>query len=270
MDKPKVSFVIPVFNTHPWLVQDAIDSCLFQIGIESEIIVVDDGSTTRWYDTVELDDFRIKFFKLETNQGVAVAWDRGIKESTSDYVCPMAADDFLHPDKTILQLELMKQAKVEFSYTGYRELFFNDQDQLTQIRTHGVKNVPENDGKQVFLKLTEGDYCNNFINGASVIMAKEVYNSTPGYDPALRYKQDYDLWLQIAHRHKILGVPFNLMTRRIHSNQAKYFFSKDKELNETTRRTKEYALIKLKWEDSVFPVVHPAVDVDLLKQMGYN
>jgi len=268
----KVSVIIPVYNPQSKLVQDAIDSCLFQTGpVEMEIILVDDGTDLpiKWYNEVDRSDERIKFFQLGTNQGVAVAWDFGIQQATGDWICPMACDDFFHPDKTEVQLTYMKHTKAQFSYSGYRELFFDPSYVLQGVKMHDVANVPDNDGKEIWKKLVEQDFGNNFINGAAVIMSKEVYNSVAGYDKRLRYKQDYDLWLQIADKHKVLGVPLPLMSRRIHSNQAKKFFANDKVLNERYRRSIEYAIIKLKWMDELQPILHPAVDKKVLREEGY-
>lgn len=267
-----ISIIIPVYNQHSWMVQEAINSCLNQTGnVNVEIVLVDDGSDTeeKWYDNVNMSS-NVSFYKLNKNCGVAAAWNYGIKKSKYDIICPMACDDFFHPDKTETQLSYMDQFKIDFSYTGYREQFLDASNQIISVKEHRVINVTNFDGVQIFNKLTEKDYCNNFINGATVIMSKELFNQIGKYDERLRYKQDYDLWLRIAKKHKILGVPHQLMTRRIHNNQAKRYFANNVLLNEQRRRTEEYAIIKLKWENSVYPVQHPSVDTNLLNELGYK
>jgi len=101
---PKVSIIIPIFNSAKYLAQ-AIESGLGQTWDNKEIIIVDDGS--------EDDSLQIaKMFTNETvkileqhNQGAGAARNAGINLAEGDYIQFLDADDILSPNKLSIQVE---------------------------------------------------------------------------------------------------------------------------------------------------------------------
>ena len=72
----KVSFVIPVYNVERYLEQ-CVDSILNQSYKDIEVILVDDGSTDKTLDVVQMyadQDSRIKVISRAPNQGKHTAW----------------------------------------------------------------------------------------------------------------------------------------------------------------------------------------------------
>jgi glycosyltransferase involved in cell wall biosynthesis len=106
-----VSIVIPTYNRAHCLGR-AVDSALQQSHAESEIIVVDDGSTDGTGDFV-LDtyraDRRVRYVRQE-NKGVAAARNRGLAETRGDFVAFLDSDDLWKPWKLELQLACLRQA----------------------------------------------------------------------------------------------------------------------------------------------------------------
>ena len=51
--------------------------------------------------------------------------------------------------------------------------------------------------------------------------------------------------------------------------QTKHQFQNDKQLNEIRRKSIEYAIIKLKWEQELTPITNIKVDLRVLKEEGY-
>lgn len=91
-----ISVVIPVYNKELYL-EKCISSIVNQSYNNIEIIVVNDGSNddsekiiNDWYEK----DKRIKYFK-QSNKGVAVARNKGILESSGEYLYFIDADDFV-------------------------------------------------------------------------------------------------------------------------------------------------------------------------------
>lgn len=97
----KTSVIITNYNYGRYL-PEAINSCLVQSVPFDEIIVVDDGSTDESRDFLNL----VKGVKVifQENKGVASARNRGVVESSGDYILFLDADDMLHRDylKTLL------------------------------------------------------------------------------------------------------------------------------------------------------------------------
>lgn len=88
VERPTVSIVIPCYN-YSHLVGRAIESC---IGQADEIIVIDDGSVDDTKNVVE--NYPVKYI-YQNNQGVAIARNRGVQESTGQYICCLDADDYI-------------------------------------------------------------------------------------------------------------------------------------------------------------------------------
>lgn len=91
-----VSIIIPCYNKSQYI-GEAIESALNQTYSNIEIIVVDDGSTD---DSLEqIKRFVSKGITLvqQENQGVCVARNNAIRQSSGEYIVPLDADDILAP-----------------------------------------------------------------------------------------------------------------------------------------------------------------------------
>ena len=88
-----LSIIIPVYNR-----ADLILKCLDSIPdrTDTEIIVVDDGSTDNTWEVLQGID-RIKAIHQE-NAGPGFARNRGLDEATGDYIMFVDSDDYIYPD----------------------------------------------------------------------------------------------------------------------------------------------------------------------------
>ena len=103
---PLVSILINNYNYATYLGQ-AIDSALSQNYPNTEVIVVDDGSTDNSRDIIEsYGDKIIKIFKK--NGGQASALNTGFAASTGEIISLLDADDIFLPDKLTEVVNLFK------------------------------------------------------------------------------------------------------------------------------------------------------------------
>lgn len=96
IEKPKVSVIIPVYNTEKYL-REALDSISNQTLKEIEIITINDGSTDSSLDILNeyaKKDNRIIVYSQE-NQGQAIARNFGIEKSKGKYIYFFDSDDIL-------------------------------------------------------------------------------------------------------------------------------------------------------------------------------
>ena len=97
-----VSVVIPVYNKEPYLA-DTIDSVLSQTRLPEEIVVVDDGSTDESARIAASYGPRIRLLQ-QANAGESSARNRGIEESTGEWIALLDGDDVWEPEKLERQL----------------------------------------------------------------------------------------------------------------------------------------------------------------------
>ena len=91
---PRVAVVIPNWNGIEDL-QDCIGSLRTQIGVELEIMVVDNGSTDGSISWMQ--DERIPHIPLPSNLGFAPAVNLGFSATTADAVATVNSDTVLEP-----------------------------------------------------------------------------------------------------------------------------------------------------------------------------
>jgi len=100
----KISVIIPTFNREK-LIGNSIKSVLNQTLKNFELIIVDDGSTDNTKEVVDkFQDKRIKYIKLDTNQGASNARNIGIKNAKGKYMSFQDSDDIFYPNKLEIQL----------------------------------------------------------------------------------------------------------------------------------------------------------------------
>ena len=90
----KISIVIPAYNEEAHidgLLRRVLEVDIQSLGFEKEILVVDDGSQDRTYE-VAASFPAVKALRQVPNQGKGIAVQRGIRESTGDWVLVQDAD----------------------------------------------------------------------------------------------------------------------------------------------------------------------------------
>lgn len=98
MTNPKVSVIVPVYNTEKYL-QRCLDSLVNQTLQEIEIILVDDGSKepcALLCDACAQTDPRIKVIH-KVNGGLGFARNTGMEAATGEYIGFVDSDDYIDP-----------------------------------------------------------------------------------------------------------------------------------------------------------------------------
>ena len=98
-----VCVVVPCFNAAGTLAA-AIESALGQREMGSEIVVVDDGSTDASLTVARAFEPRVRVF-AGPNRGVSAARNRGVEETSGEWIVFLDADDLLLPDTLWQRLE---------------------------------------------------------------------------------------------------------------------------------------------------------------------
>lgn len=195
----KFSVIIPVFNAAN-TIRRAIDSVLTQSYAPHEIIVIDDASTDDTHDLLISEySSRINIIQKTTNVGGSVSRNSGMDIATGDYFAFLDADDVWHKDKLMLINTIISaNPTIKLFYHPYT------------FDTITGKRLPENIVvyKLPFIKLLPG----NVIATSCAV----IYNDPDfRFDPAMRYTEDYDLWLRIGYKYKLyfISIPLTQIFR---------------------------------------------------------
>ncbi len=158
--KPKVSIIVPVYNTEKYLVK-CLDSLVNQTLNEIEIIVVNDGSTDS---SPEIIDVYYKKYpqKMKVihkkNGGQASARNMALDISTGEYIGFLDSDDFAKVEAFEKLYECAVENDADYVGCGYTDLIY-DNESYKMLREY-VANKPCTINKQMF----EGGLVFPFIN----------------------------------------------------------------------------------------------------------
>ncbi|ADV44017.1 glycosyltransferase [Bacteroides helcogenes] len=130
---PKVSVIIPIYNTAAYL-RETLDSICNQTLKELEIILINDGSTDESQSIIEEyaeRDTRIKWY-VQPNQGLSVARNQGLLHATGKYIYFMDSDD-------ILDIQALQHCYILCEKKGLDFVFF---DAEPLVESSDSQNIP--------------------------------------------------------------------------------------------------------------------------------
>ena len=202
-----VSIVIPVFNAAAYMKQ-TLESALEQTYRNIEIVAVDDGSSDGSLALLRSYEPRIKVLS-QANRGVSLARNRGVRESSGDFLAFLDADDVWDPTKVERQVSVLTQHPGALAvYCDHRIIdaegnITGPSGALAQPRTSG--------------QLLRNLILSNFIISPSLVMLRRAaFEQVGGFDESVRAAEDYDLWMRIAASGPILYMLDTLVSYRRH------------------------------------------------------
>ncbi|HEY7322765.1 MAG TPA: glycosyltransferase family 2 protein [Candidatus Binatia bacterium] len=107
---PLVSILIPAYNAERWI-GETIRSALAQTWSNTEVIVVDDGSTDRTLQIARQFEAKGVLVVTQPNQGAAAARNKAFSLSHGDYIQWLDADDLLSSAKVARQMQKVQQIR---------------------------------------------------------------------------------------------------------------------------------------------------------------
>jgi glycosyltransferase involved in cell wall biosynthesis len=210
---PSFTVVVPVFNGEKTIHQ-CVMSILNQTHSPNEIIIIDDGSNDKTGEIIK-NKFsvypEIKYL-YQQNQGVSSARNLGIKNSNSENVMFLDADDYWLPNKVELHFKhLIHHPGCMASFTNFYE-----QNQDSVLKPNKYKNTKSFTPNNLLLNFSR-------INGSasSFVGNKESLDSLNGFRNRLKFGEDLDLWVMFSKYNKICEIDDFAVV--IQSNVNKYF-----------------------------------------------
>ncbi len=231
VDQERVSAVVPTYQ-RAHLIADALDSVAGQTWRPFEIVVVDDGSTDGTKDAVAAwaaahPDIPVRFLWQE-NAGGNAARNAGIAAARGAFVAFLDSDDTWDATKTEKQMAVFSDPGIGAVYCGLRE---------TEAETGKTLHEPPLSAPDAatLARLLVRDETGPT---SAWIVRKTVLQAVGGFDPDLRARQDWDLWIRLAAQTRIASVPERLFSLRHHGGP--------RTASDPTRELRAYRAIRAK------------------------
>jgi len=97
MKNASISIITVTFNADRFL-EKLIKSVIEQNSEYTEFIIIDGGSKDNTINIVKQYEANITYWVSEPDKGIYDAWNKGVKQSTGDWIMFLGADDILKPD----------------------------------------------------------------------------------------------------------------------------------------------------------------------------
>jgi len=197
----RVSVIIPTYN-RSWCLAEAIDSVLSQTYRNTELIVVDDGSTDETPALLARYGNRLRCLR-QTNRGVSAARNHGIQAADGVLIAFLDSDDTWQPDKLARQVDFFdRQPAAKICQT-----------EETWIR-RGVRVNPKRRHRKPSGWIFEASLALCLVSPSAVMMRRELLEEMGGFDESLPACEDYDLWLRVSLRYPIHLIDDALVVKR--------------------------------------------------------
>jgi glycosyltransferase involved in cell wall biosynthesis len=206
---PKVSIITAAYN-HVEFVRQSVESVRNQTYRDFEHIVIDDGSTDGTADVLQSFGTQIKYFRQE-NCGTHAAINRGIRESSGEYIAILDSDDAWLPQK----LERQIQAFDQYPGAGmvYSQAYFIDR-----------AGALANNGQPAGRDLGDSAYAmllrDNCIPVLTAVIRRQCFDDVGFFNERLKALSDWEFWLRLALKTPIAFVPEVLALYRVHGHNT--------------------------------------------------
>lgn len=192
----KFSILVPLYNTPETFLKEMIGSVLFQTYSNWELCLADGSDAEHSYvqeicERIAKDDIRIKYRKLEKNEGISANTNKCLEMANGDYICLFDHDDLLHPSALFETMKAICEKDADFVYTD--EAVFKSPN-LHEITFTNFKP----------------DFAPDYLNGNNYIthfvsFSKDLKALVGNFDSDCDGAQDYDMILRLTEKAKTIA-----------------------------------------------------------------
>lgn len=184
-NNPDVSVIVTNYNYEKYISR-AVRSCLNQSHVNHEVIVVDDCSTDNSVETLKPFREHIKIISTDTNGGVAVAANTGVRHSRGQFFIRVDADDYVNKDMCYM-MKTYLEANHDAFCVSCDYLMVDDFENTLERRYAEKENI-----------------------SCGIMYRKDPFVQTGGYNGKMRHREEEELRKRLGQEYKIhhLRIPF--------------------------------------------------------------
>jgi glycosyltransferase involved in cell wall biosynthesis len=246
-DTPLISVVVPTYNRARTLPR-ALLSVLNQGYRNLELIVVDDGSKD---DTdavmATFTDPRIRYVKMERNQGASAARNHGLRLAQGDFIAFQDSDDEWLAGKLERQVEAaLRAGTADVAVFHIKVVYGRDENRVYGIgRVCCVPEISEPESKRDYIELT---HRRNLMSPQTLMFSRSALEKIGPFDTLLKNSVDWDFSLRLVQHVKVIFIEEPLVFTHIQDDSISI-------LKRNMVRSQLRIILKMQRRGNVDPVV---------------
>lgn len=223
---PKITIAIPTYKRN-FLIKDAIDSAINQIGFENyEIIIVDNDDDFNNHELKkiieEYKNDKIFYYKNEKNIGMFGNWNRCIELAKGEYISILNDDDWLEKnflEKTLKYLSGEKAIYTDMIINDFREIKYLKESKVKKYlkiiyaKLKKIKKTREFNIEDFF-------YGNRSAGSLGILFNRVAMLELGGYNEEYFPSSDYFFHANYCHKYGIVLLKENLCHYRVQANES--------------------------------------------------
>lgn len=205
---PKVSVLMPIWNTREEHLREAMESILNQSFKDFEFLILNDSPDNTKLDEIvaSYNDPRIRYARNEQNMGITPSRNKLLKMAEGEYIAIFDHDDISEPtrlEKQVAYLDAHPEVGVLGSWVG-------------EFPREKTVRYPENDG-EIRMGLMWGCVV---PHSAAMVRRSVLEEHGIAYEERFSPSEDYALWCRLIPHTQFHNLPEVLFRYRMHANNT--------------------------------------------------
>lgn len=214
---PKISVLMPIYNTQEAHLREAIESILAQTFKDFEFLILNDSPDNKDLDKIvgSYTDKRIIYLKNDKNMGITPSRNKLIDLAKGEYLAVMDHDDVSLPTRFEKQVEFLDK-NTDYGVVGCK---------VEYLHKNKIAKNPTDDAN-IRLALIRG--C-AITHSASMIRKSVLIDNNVRYEEQFSPSEDYALWCRLIPYTKFYNIPEVLFQYREYDDNTSHHQSKKME-----------------------------------------
>lgn len=192
---PTFSVIVAAYNVAD-RIGAALGSAFAQTSAPLEVIVCDDASTDGLEAALAPYRNRIRYFRLEENQGEAAAKNLASRRAEGEFVVILDADDVFHP-RRLEALSALAVERPDLDVLTTDAYFVADGEIVRRVYEPYWPFVTDDQRRGILER--------NFVFGLAAVR-RESLLAVGGFDESIRWTTDWDCWIRMIFSGSRVGL----------------------------------------------------------------